>query len=333
MLVKSADDKSKRLTLLEDLQRSPLLDVRQKQWLRNELSRFRKGIQGERESAHYLDSYFKDGKNHVVLHDLRFLIDGDVAQIDHLVINRGFGMYLIETKNYSGSLTINEYGEFTAEYEDDSFGVPSPIEQSKRHERVLRKVMERVGIENRLGSSFEFHHVVLLHPKAIIKRPSSKALDTSNVIKADQFPTWHQRFVDKEIGVGKVLLGIANLRSLDTIKEWGEKLARQHRAANPLELPEFMQPRATPAPTARPAPAVRNPPAQRQSAPSQHPAQGVATQESRATDQAPAQPAPAKRLICAHCNSKISFAEGKFCWNNERRFSGLQYCREHQALF
>ena len=82
MLLKSADDKSKRLALLEDLQKSPYLDFQQKKWLREELQRCKKGIQGERESAHYLDSYFKDGENHVVLHDLRFVLDGDVAQIE-----------------------------------------------------------------------------------------------------------------------------------------------------------------------------------------------------------------------------------------------------------
>lgn len=33
MLIKSADDKSKRLRLLEDLQNSPHLDARQREWL------------------------------------------------------------------------------------------------------------------------------------------------------------------------------------------------------------------------------------------------------------------------------------------------------------
>ena len=36
---------------------------------------------------------------------------------------------MIETKNYSG--TINDHGEFTAEYDDDRFGIPSPIEQKR----------------------------------------------------------------------------------------------------------------------------------------------------------------------------------------------------------
>ncbi|MEY4757566.1 MAG: hypothetical protein RJA34_2464 [Pseudomonadota bacterium] len=74
--------------LLEELQHSNQLDFGQKKWLKDELMRFRKGIEGERESAHYLDNYFKPGQNHVVLHDLRFVVDGDVAQIDHLILKR-----------------------------------------------------------------------------------------------------------------------------------------------------------------------------------------------------------------------------------------------------
>jgi hypothetical protein len=40
-----------------------------------------------------------------------------------------------------------------------------------------------------------------------------------------------------------------------------------------------------------------------------------------------------RKLVCVTCAEKISFAEGKFCWNNEARFGGFQYCRDHQAQF
>lgn len=307
MLLKRADDKSKRLALLQDLQQSKLLDAHQKKWLREELVRLRKGIQGEQESAYFLDQYFKGGENHVVLHDLRLVVDGDVAQIDHLVINRGFGMYLIETKNYSGNVAINEHGEFTVEYDSDRFGVESPVEQSRRHARILQRLLERLEIVGRTGGPLECFHVVMFHPKAIITRPKAPGFDVSNVIKADQFPTWHAQFVDKELGVGKVLRAVVNMRSLDTIKEWGEKLMRQHRPANLLELPDFVKATA-PAPRGEPAPVP-------------------ATVTTAVADQ------PAKKLICLQCNAKISFAEGKFCWNNSARFAGGQYCREHQARF
>ncbi|WHZ10737.1 MAG: hypothetical protein OJF60_001176 [Burkholderiaceae bacterium] len=39
MLLKSADDKSKRLRLLEDLQKASTVSASQKKWLRQELAR------------------------------------------------------------------------------------------------------------------------------------------------------------------------------------------------------------------------------------------------------------------------------------------------------
>lgn len=120
MLIKSADDKSKRLALLEDLQKSTLLDSRQKDWLRDELRNLKAGIKGEKAAACYLDGHYKDAQFNVLLHDLRFVVDGEVAQIDHLVINRTGYMVLIETKNYSGDLEVNAHGEFTVRYQEHS---------------------------------------------------------------------------------------------------------------------------------------------------------------------------------------------------------------------
>lgn len=339
MLLKSADDKSKRLALLEDLQKSTLLDNVQRKWLRDEYFRTKKGIQGEKDAAHYLDSYFKGGENHVLLHDLRLVVDGEVAQIDHLVISRAAGIYLIETKNFSGNLVINEHGEFTVQYDEDRFGIESPIEQSMRHERILIKLLDQLKITSRTGEHPNFHHVVLLHPKAIITRPDPKLFDTSNVIKADQFPSWHKRFADS-LGVVGVLTAMLNVRSLETIKDWGERLKRQHAPADLLRLPDFMTPKppkSAPMPSAERAASAHAMPANAPRPAPQDPrafvppARTSVTSETSATQAAT--PAPERRLICATCGSKISFAEGKFCWNNGQRFGGLQYCREHQQQF
>jgi hypothetical protein len=323
VLFKSSDDKSKRLALLEDLQRSQLVDPFQRKWLRDELMRLRKGIQGERDSAHYLDNYFKDRVNKVVMHDLRFEVDGEVAQIDHMIMNRAFGICLLETKNYAANLVINDHGEFTVKYEDARFGIPSPIEQSHRHERILSKLLEQLEIVGRTQKMPEFHHVVMLHPKAIIHRPPHKAFDTSNVIKADQFPTWHQKYID-QIGMGTVLKSALNMRSQETIKEWCEKLVCLHRPGDLLALPDFMRPKekgkavpAQSAPVAASKPFPVKKPEVKASIPM--------TVRQSAEE-------PAKRLICTKCRAKISFPEGKFCWNNAPRFGGLAYCRVHQAL-
>ena len=52
MLIKSADDKSKRLCLLEELRRASGLDRRQRDWLAAERKRVKDGIGGERDAAY-----------------------------------------------------------------------------------------------------------------------------------------------------------------------------------------------------------------------------------------------------------------------------------------
>lgn len=322
MILKNADDKSKRLAMLEELRNSFLIDQSQREWLRKELKRARKGLQGEKDSAHYLDNYFKDSLNNVILHDLRFVADGDVAQIDHLVINRGGGMYLIETKNYSGNLVINDHGEFTVEYGKDTYGIPSPIEQSRRHEAILARVLDRLGITGRLGAKIPFYHVVLLGPQAVITRPSAREFDTSSVIKADQFPTWHKNFVDKEIGVVGVLRAVTNARSLETIRQWGQQLVREHQPEDLMALPDFMKPNTRSAASGGVGSACSGE------------KNAALSSTSLAKSSTPSAAAGgARKLICSHCGERISFAEGKFCWNNGTRFGGLQYCRKHQKLF
>ncbi len=127
------------------------------------------------------------------------------------------------------------------------------------------------------------------------------------------------------MGFTDALRMVANIRARDTIKEWGVMLMRQHRPANQLDLPEFMQPRVRAANSAVNAKQVIAPLTIRETV-SPRPVETahLAVDEIESL---------ARKLVCAHCKSKITFPEGKFCWNNEKRFGGYQYCREHQALF
>lgn len=317
MLIKTADDKRKRIQLLNDLQQSAQLDARQRQWLREELDRLQLGLQGERDAAYYIDNWLKDSSNRAVLHDLRVSVDGEIAQIDHLVLTRGLQVYLFETKCFSGHLTINEHGEFSVRYGNGkAYGIPSPIEQSRRHERVLARLLDRLEISGRAGLKPVFHHAVLLHPKAIIERPHSSTFDTRDVIKADQIASWHDRYIDERISVGASLGVLMNLHSSDTLKGWAEKLARQHRPQDPLALPAFMAPRP-PEPT-------------KPGSDDSTEAVGKGEASRQAAQSVEGHPLY-RKLECAKCHSKITYAEGKFCWNNSRKFGGLQFCRAHQA--
>ena len=323
MIIKSADDQSARLKLLEALQNSQQLAARQKRWAADELSNLRKGIQGERDAAHYLNNYFKDSQNHMVLHDLRFVVEGETAQIDHLIINRVFDFFLLETKNFGGDMLVNEHGEFSVRYAGrQTFGIPSPIEQSRRHANVLSKVLKQIGVADRFKTQPNFEHVVLVHPRASIERPAAQRFDSGNVIKADQFEFWRGKHIDK-MGVVATFGKLVSWRSGDAVREAAEKIARQHRPSDPLRLPDFMKPTAEPACAPAVAPASSAPSAPVKPVPNpvvSNPVQDLAASEK-------------KRLLCVTCNEKISFAEGRFCWSHEKRFHGKQYCREHQAAF
>jgi hypothetical protein len=311
MLIKSPDDKKKRLSLLEELQKSERLDARQKQWLREEYWRLAPGVAGERDAAHYLDLSFSESKNHAVLHDLRLEADGQSAQIDHLVVDRTLEFYLLETKSYNGSLQITEHGEFEVEYADGRrYGIESPLEQSRRHETVLRKVLDRLEITGRAGTTPRFTHVVMLHPKAVIRRPPTKQFDTSMVIKADQFATWHKKHVDKQ-QLLSTLNGMLNVRGRNTVKEWGEKLKAEHRPTNPLALPEFMKPKA-PEPSA---------PVRAAAPPKIHAAPPV----EKVT---PIAPSP--EAACITCGKSLTPKVVKFCKDKAEWFGGKLYCYAHQ---
>lgn len=324
MLIKSADDKKKRLRLLKELAESDLLDQSQKDWLQREYRNLKRGIDGERDAAHYLDASFSEGRNRAVLHDLRLEADGQSAQIDHLAFDRTLTFFLLETKTFSGSLHINEQGEFMVEYSGESrYGIPSPLEQSRRHESVLKKVLNRLNILGRVGTTPRFVHVVMVHPKAIIHRPPAKQFDTSMIIKADQFATWHAKHID-EMGIVPVLSDMVNLRGRDTLIEWAEKLKGEHRPINLLELPDFIKPKTKP-------PAMRRPPLHEEVEAPKEIAGTANKPEVRQKPPAAVAINANAEPICATCGKRLTPKAAKFCKDKATQFGGKFYCYDHQA--
>lgn len=306
MLIKSADDKSRRLKLLEELQHSPVLDQKQKDWLRKELKNLRAGIKGEKDAAYYIDTYYRDSQNWAVLHDLRFKVDGEVAQIDHLLVGRTC-MIALETKNFNGNVSINEYGEFSVSYASgETYGIPSPLEQSKRHEKLLRKLLDSLKIRTRIGTPMEIEHVVLFHPQSIIQRPDSKKFNTGNIIKADGLRAWHDRFTDKKTGVVQTFAALANVRGSETVREWAEKITLAHEPEDLLRLPDFMAPK--------------------------YPAASL-LDRALESDVPNVVVPPTVEPVCAACNKPLTTVQADYCRKKGWRFGGKLYCYEHQAAF
>lgn len=371
MLVKSADDKTPRLQFLQSLRRLPLSDVQRYQ-LENDIYTVESGIQGEKNAAYYLNLEFARSENVALIHDLRLKHNEQVAQIDHLTINR-MGMFcLLETKHFNGRLKINAQGEFSVQYRHTTQGIPSPLEQSRRHEKVLQYWLQTLDIHARIGQELHFSHAVLCNPKQEIERPPPEVFDSSAVMKYDMYVTWRRQMDDRLLGsVAGLMSAVLQMRSAQTVHDWARALVRQHCPDDPCRLPPYIPaqmmarpstrpitvaqaggPSDTPRPSATPAPTARAPAPTRPAAtPVAPPPPAPAAPATRVRTASPLQarpvpraaPAPGPtmaqpaaqrpRYFCAHCKNTISTAQAQFCWNKPERFQGRAYCLQHQALF
>ena len=89
-----------------------------------------------------------------VIHDLNIAFEDFKAQIDFVVITRGY-IYFIECKNLIGNITVTDKGDFIREYVFEGKkvkkGIYSPIRQVERQKDVFRKIWA-----NHNGKLFSF---------------------------------------------------------------------------------------------------------------------------------------------------------------------------------
>lgn len=226
MLLKSKDGCKEEI---QELNRLLTLKVTAKQRfaIERELKCLLSGERNEQNSAYYLDFYYKDSLNWVLIHDLRIDHRGKVAQIDHLLINRFLDIYVLESKNYYYGVKITEEGEFLVWDGKGYQAIESPFEQNKRHIDALQKTVDDRNLApKRLGFAIpiKFRNVVLVSPTSKLLKPNSATFDLSSVIKADAFVSSVDKAMDK-----KSILEAPKIIGSDTLREFGQKLVRLHR--------------------------------------------------------------------------------------------------------
>lgn len=230
MIIKKMDSKQEEIRELTALLKCRLTSD-QRFLIERELKAIRTGVRGEEDSSYYIDFYFGNSNNWAVIHDLRIEHKDDVAQIDHLLINRFFDMYVLESKNYSYKIKITPEGEFQAYNGKQYIGIPSPIEQNKRHIHLLNRFLKDHDIlPKRIGISIKprFKNFILVSPKPLIIRPPEKKFDTSRVIRADSLRTR----IDEEVDKGNPLTDMALIGkycSSSVLKETARRLASFHK--------------------------------------------------------------------------------------------------------
>lgn len=234
MLIKSADDKTPALETLQNLLSRPDLTTKQKSAISKELNIMRAGIKGEKEAAYEIDFHYGRSKNSILLHDIRLEVDGRVAQIDHMLVNRVLEVFILETKHFSSGIKINDDGEFLRwnHYKKTFEGMPSPIAQNQRHISVLKDFFKAADMPTRMGMKLNTRIVpfVLVSNSARIDR--SQTFDSSSVIKCDALVPTLDAYM-KSLGVLGTFADVGRIISRDTLEKVGQLIKDSHK---PIEV-------------------------------------------------------------------------------------------------
>ncbi len=327
MLIKQADDKTRDIQALTELSSRTDATPEIRQRIEQEIRNIRAGQKGEAEAAYEMEFHYGDSKNWMLIHDLRLECAGRAAQIDHLLINRFLEIYVCESKRFGEGVAINEHGEFSAFYANKPYGVPSPIEQNKRHMTVLEAVFKsgQVAPPKRLGLTItpSLIGLVLVSKSARITRPKAKLSGLDQVIKNDQLKARIDRDIDKDNN----FFNVARMIGQDTLEDFARRLAAAHKPvafewAAKFGLPT-VAPIVAPKPIAPPAPPPVEAPVSATTPPA---VSSVRSETIAAVDTA----GKKSKLICHKCDAAVSYAVAKFCWGNKARFGGDVYCMDCQ---
>ena len=189
MLIKTKELIEEEIYQLNDLLKQEL-SLHQKFLVERELQILQSGLNGELNSTHFLNFYYQDDPDWALIHDLSIENNGDAARYDHLLINRRFNVYMIESKNFSYGLKITPEGEFLVHDGHRYQKIDSPIEEGQKQMNVLKQVLiEHKLLPKRMGLSIKpkIQNYILISPLSEIVRPPNKIFDSSMVIKADLF--------------------------------------------------------------------------------------------------------------------------------------------------
>ena len=324
MIIKHADDRSGDVATLEALLDHPDASATDRQRITAEIRRIKAGVRGEAAAAYEIDRLFAADRRYAVLHDLRIEVDGQTAQIDHLIFNRFMDAFLCETKNFAEGLSCNEHGEWVGFRNNRPFGVASPLKQGARHQAILQALLKKKPDlrPRRLGMpiAVQMHYFVLVSNSARISRPKAGSVpDIDRVVKIEGFGERRKQHAETTGVVGSLL----KIVSVEAMTAFVERLASCHVPATPdwhgkFGLVPLDAPTDLAAAKVHVAPhGVRREPVMSESAKTRT----TPTKSIREK----------KKLICTACGTSVEFVVARFCWRNEARFGGQAYCRDCQA--
>jgi len=314
MIIKSRDSIDHVVLELESYLKDDRFSDTEKEKIKKDIANIRSGQRNEDQSAYLINVDYSNSSNWAVIHDLRIESNGFFAQIDHLIISRTLEFYILESKSFFNGIKITENGEFLR-YEFGKY-IPfsSPIEQNRRHIKILESfISEKHVMPTRLGFTMvpTFKSLIIVNTSAQIFRPK-QGFDTSSVIKADQIAT---TINTEKIGVLQATSFVSKIVSSSTLKELALKIASYHQPNHEIMVSKY-----------------RNKLAKSDLKKSQvmtKPETVVGTKEVKNddTDENPSAPR------CDGCGKQISEKTVEFCKFRHKYYENKTYCVSCQKKF
>ncbi|MBC8738499.1 NERD domain-containing protein [Paraburkholderia sp. UCT31] len=271
------------------------------------------GRKAEENMAYYLRRRFADDSEVLVLNGLRLEHEGEVAQIDHLVVYE-HGFFIIESKSVTTQIRVNELDEWSRMVDGVWRGMPSPIAQARLQYLVLVKKLD-VRSNDFLGKLWNIAQknfrayfrevVVAISDSGIVERPPGNAFP--NVLKADQVCEYIRTKIAEHATAHTA-------RSI--LFRAQDKIAMKFSADEMLKAVAYLQKSHTP----RVQKAALDNAAPLQSEVILLPSEVPPARQESQTNQ----------YYCAQCRGHVGIGVAKFCWGNRARFGGRVYCMDCQ---
>jgi hypothetical protein len=212
MLIKKKELIEEDIQKLTDLL-SQDFSLHQKFLIERELRVLKSPLTGQPNSTHFLEFYYKDNRDWALIHDLRIENNGCAAQFDHVLINRSFHFFVLESKNFSYGIKITGNGEFLI-YDGNRYQlIQSPIDENRKQVEVLESVLhDNEIIPKKMGISIKpkIKSYILLSPQSVVDKPPKSVFDSSMVITGDLLikalmkqTKRAKRFISRFIGASK----------------------------------------------------------------------------------------------------------------------------------
>ena len=226
MLIKTYDDKDPEIQTLFQLLEATSNPEKRKVIAR-EIKKLQFTQNSDKASLDELSVHFGEAERYHLIQDFWLNIDGKLAHIDHLLINRYLDIHVLDTKHFSEGLSVSEDEEFMAWYGGKSHSIPSPLERNEQSIAVLIEAMRFIHLPTRFGIAIKpaYYSAALVSNRATLLQPE---LADSNTFKTDQFASLLIKEADAA-GVFSALSLLPRMLSLDALARFTHQLVAMHR--------------------------------------------------------------------------------------------------------